>query len=213
MNIRTVRDLKRVLPKVKRGKEKLPTVKKLSEMEIPIWKRHCFREGDILTVYTNGLVSYVTHHGKTVFRIHEVPDEYHTESVDETIEQIEMLPWEIHLMLVGDDRIFHNDSLKSVKFRSGMQERNTSKDGAVNIGLIQTVIVPSVEEEFFHKDLFNQVYENLTPSQGQIIKLIYEERYKQDEIAKKLNISRSTVAMTHRRALERLRNCIDEFLD
>lgn len=213
MNIRTVRDLKRALPRVKRGKEKLPTVKKLSEMKIPIWERHCFGEGDILTVYTNGLVSYVTNHGKTVFRIHEVSDEYHTESADETTEQIEMLPWEIHLMLVGDDRIFHNDSLKSVKYRSGMQERNTSKDGEINIGLIHTVIAPSVEEEFFRNDIFNQVYANLTPSQGKIIKLIYEEGYKQDEIAKKLNISRSTVAMTHRRALERLRNCIDEILD
>lgn len=209
MYVETVRDLKRVLPRVSCGRQMLPTVKQLREGEVPIMRRRYFGTEDILTVYVSGVVSYVTAHAGTVFRIHDVADEYYSQLDGCDGDEI---PWDIHLMLVADDRIFHNDSLKTLKHKAKFTDRYGEYMDQEDVFIDQSLLNESAEEEYLSSQLMNTVYSLLSDRQQAVVRLIYEEGYTHAEIADELHISRSTVSMTHKRALEQLRKYTEELL-
>lgn len=203
MTTKTVRDLKQEIKYQKLQDITVPGAAQLRNSGTPLVEFVDFGKDHRLEVYASGLVLYRRDQHQTVFCLHRVKDMYYSTPEEEK----NPLPWHFHLMMVGDDRIFHNIQMAEEK-------KLISKDEITEDNVaFQDLHVMDPLEALIREEVREEIYRCMTKKQAVVFKLYYEEKMTQSEIAKLINMSRDAVNELLKRARANLRKLKKEILN
>ena len=183
MTTKTVKDLKKEIKFVKSQMLKVPGAQQLRNSGVEVVASADFGVDHKLEVYANGFVWYRFEQHQTVFRLHKVENMYYSTPEEEKTP----LPWQFHLMMVGDDHIFRNMECAAEKKLLTQEEVNED-----NIVYLDKKAIDPLEQ-MIREENDDFLCRYLTRQQTEIVHLYYEEHMTQEEIASYLNKSRSAV--------------------
>lgn len=194
----TLKDLKKAVPefKSKDRKKNLPTAKSLRESGIGVVVREKLGDDCEVAVYRNGLVLYRRERYSTVFRLHKCKDYYYSEAL---AGEFDTVPYHFLLMLEGEQRLEHNEDVREAGWYDtvyGRREKERLKAGEE---------FENPLERLLRQERMDMMGELLSERQFRVLSLFYVEELNQTVIAEMMHISRSTVAVTLRNALAKLR--------
>ena len=193
----------------------LPTVKALRDSDAQILVIVETRDG-ILTIYRNGFFSYVTKTGHaTVYAVDRCscivlnPTSDDPASVlDET--NFGDCPWTKVLEFVASERIINNIN------RDARRQEILSLDVVDEDWDKRLTVQPEFETRLEEEDALIEESEKLraaltklTNRQREIIRLYYFDGLSQGEIATRLTLDKSTVSITLKRAIEKVKRCFE----
>ena len=203
MTTKTVRDLKQEIKYQKLQDITVPGAAQLRNSGTPLVEFVDFGKDHRLEVYASGLVLYRRDQHQTVFCLHRVKDMYYSTPEEEK----NPLPWHFHLMMVGDDRIFHNIQMA--------EEFNLISFDEITLDnlAVQDLHVMEPLEALIREEVREEIYRCMTKKQAVVFKLYYEEKMTQSEIAKLINMSRDAVNELLKRARANLRKLKKEILN
>lgn len=204
----TLGELKKLV-EVPEVQERLPTARSLRIMNIPIVVKEVFAEGNEITVYKNGIVSYVSNGHGAAFYLHACGEYSYQSSlaiyrINEKMFENER--WYIRLMLEGEDRIFENiakrERTSTVSYHAISEEWGALKTDN------------SMMEELIHRESLEEIFRPLTEHQRKIFAKRYLEQMKQSQICEMYGLSQQSVSDTIKKAIRRLRKiyCLEDFL-
>lgn len=203
MTTKTVKDLKQEIKVQKTQKVTVPGAAQLRNSGSPLVEVVDFGKNHRLEVYASGMVWYRRDQHQTVFCLHKVKDMYYCTPEEEK----SPLPWHFHLMMVGDDRIFHNIQMaeeKKLVSKDEIAEDNVAFQDLKNVDPLEALIKEEVRKE---------IYKCMTDKQAIVFQLYYEEKMTQSEIARLINMSRDAVNELLKRARANLRKLKKEILN
>ena len=187
---KTVADLKREIQAKRFSLKGHPSIETLEEMSGAVIVQDILENDHMLKVFENGLVIYCSHNHRTAFRLHKVADCYTAFGDDITI--AEEIPWNIHLMLWGEDRIFKN--------KSDLEQRNCTSVEDLSDDIDEVEFEDKKASAFYMNDPdedeeapVKEIYSMFTDKQADVCRLYFEGGLTQEQVAERLNMSREAV--------------------
>lgn len=194
-SIITYGELKRVLPLT--GNRKVPGINQLRRMSKVIF--HMKTSSGIINIYANGFFTFEECGHTTVYGVDrcERPDTYSRHTSDKNLLDLSNYPWDMLLETAGSARLAHNfDSREEYQADISIDAPESENNLALSV---RPDYEMREEEEELTKWYHNKIkkleksFKNLTEKQKKIIILERIEGLTQEQIAKRLGISRSTV--------------------
>ena len=196
----TLKELKKMVVTAE-GMKRVPNYFTLRKMNVPVIVKEVMSKNNEVTVYKNGLVSYVAGHHAVVFALHSVGSyTYECTSVPEqTISRdfFDNERWYIRLILEGEDRIANNmakqEQIRKVSYHAYEEEWE-----------ILSREDPMLEQ-IVERESMETILSALTSKQRKVVIQKYVEERGQKKISEILGISQQTVSETIQQSIGKLR--------
>lgn len=196
----TLKALKMMVSNVE-GMERVPNYYSLKKINIPIVVKEVVGKHNEVTVYANGLVSYIADGHAVVFQLHSC-ESYIYECASTPAQTInrdffENERWYIRLILEGEDRIANNiakqEQIRKVSYHAYEEEWE----------------IPSQEDSMLDQIILREnmkrILAALTSKQRKVVIQKYIEERGQKKISEILGISQQTVSETIHQSIGKLR--------
>ena len=209
----TFRQFKALLPGTEG--QKLPTVKTLRELGIRVLAIVGTKDG-VLTVFRNGFFMYETKSGHaTVYAVdrcsrivlHSARDKP-ASTLDES--SFGDCPWPKVLEFAANERITNNIN-RDARRQEVLSLDVMDEDWDMRLA-VQSEMETRLEEEdasMEESERLRAALAKLTNRQREIIRLYYFDGLSQGEIAIRLTLDKSTVSITLKRAIEKVKRCFE----
>lgn len=190
--------------------DRVPSVLQLTAEAVPV-AVDTSTDGVSVTVFSNGFVIYQRGQWATVFQLHNCRDYTYT-TVEEKLEvpfsEFKDKPWQIRLMLEGEDRLVHNlrnraegRALSIDAFETAKELAQLSDDGAGDA--LRILVQRDLDAE--ERETLRRNMAKLTDKQRQVMILCIVQGKTRMEAAEEIGTTHQAVTDNLKRAIRKLR--------
>lgn len=196
----TLKELKKIVKVADMGK-RIPSVKSLKEHKIVV--KELINADTTISVYDHGYVLYTAGKQSTVFPLHSCDDyEYVSVTGDNREFNTEFFDnenWYIRLLMEAEDRMAYSQS--KISSNHGVFSNSDVTDDAE----IMKASTKDFVDDVIDREILNALIKDLTERQKTVLKLVYFEEMRQQDVADYLGIKQQSVNDLLDRALKTMK--------
>ena len=196
----TLKELKKIV-KVADMEKRIPSVKSLKEHKVVV--KEMINADTTISVYDHGYVLYTARNQSTVFPLHSCDDyEYVSVTGDNREFNTEFFDnenWYIRLLMEAEDRMAYSQS--KISSNHGVFSNSDVTDDAE----IMKASTKDFVDDVIDREILNALIKNLTERQKTVLKLVYFEEMRQQDVADYLGIKQQSVNDLLDRALKTMK--------
>ena len=196
----TLKELKKIV-KVADMEKRIPSVKSLKEHKVVV--KEMINADTTISVYDHGYVLYTAGNQSTVFPLHSCDDyEYVSVTGDNREFNTEFFDnenWYIRLLMEAEDRMAYSQS--KISSNHGVFSNSDVTDDAE----IMKASTKDFVDDVIDREILNALIKNLTERQKTVLKLVYFEEMRQQDVADYLGIKQQSVNDLLDRALKTMK--------
>ena len=196
----TLKELKKIV-KVADMEKRIPSVKSLKEHKVVV--KEMINADTTISVYDHGYVLYTAGKQSTVFPLHSCDDyEYVSVTGDNREFNTEFFDnenWYIRLLMEAEDRMAYSQS--KISSNHGVFSNSDVTDDAE----IMKASTKDFVDDVIDREILNALIKDLTERQKTVLKLVYFEEMRQQDVADYLGIKQQSVNDLLDRALKTMK--------
>ena len=196
----TLKELKKIV-KVADMEKRIPSVKSLKEHKVVV--KEMINADTTISVYDHGYVLYTAGNQSTVFPLHSCDDyEYVSVTGDNKEFNKEFFDnenWYIRLLMEAEDRMAYSQSKISTN-HGVFSNSDVTDDAEIMRGSTKDFV-----DDVIDREILNALIKELTERQKTVLKLIYFEEMRQQDVADYLGIKQQSVNDLLSRALKTMK--------
>ena len=196
----TLKELKKIV-KVADMEKRIPSVKSLKEHKVVV--KEMINADTTISVYDHGYVLYTAGNQSTVFPLHSCDDyEYVSATGDNKEFNKEFFDnenWYIRLLMEAEDRMAYSQSKISTN-HGVFSNSDVTDDAEIMRGSSKDFV-----DDVIDREILNSLIKELTERQKTVLKLIYFEEMRQQDVADYLGIKQQSVNDLLNRALKTMK--------
>ena len=196
----TLKELKKIV-KVADVEKRIPSVKSLKEHKVVV--KEMINADTTISVYDHGYVLYTAGNQSTVFPLHSCDDyEYVSVTGDNKEFNKEFFDnenWYIRLLMEAEDRMAYSQSKISTN-HGVFSNSDVTDDAEIMRGSSKDFV-----DDVIDREILNSLIKELTERQKTVLKLIYFEEMRQQDVADYLGIKQQSVNDLLNRALKTMK--------
>ena len=196
----TLKELKKIV-KVADVEKRIPSVKSLKEHKVVV--KEMINADTTISVYDHGYVLYTAGNQSTVFPLHSCDDyEYVSVTGDNKEFNKEFFDnenWYIRLLMEAEDRMAYSQSKISTN-HGVFSNSDVTDDAEIMRGSTKDFV-----DDVIDREILNALIKELTERQKTVLKLIYFEEMRQQDVADYLGIKQQSVNDLLSRALKTMK--------
>ena len=196
----TLKELKKIV-KVADMEKRIPSMKSLKEHKVVV--KEMINADTTISVYDHGYVLYTAGNQSTVFPLHSCDDyEYVSVTGDNKEFNKEFFDnenWYIRLLMEAEDRMAYSQSKISTN-HGVFSNSDVTDDAEIMRGSSKDFV-----DDVIDREILNSLIKELTERQKTVLKLIYFEEMRQQDVADYLGIKQQSVNDLLNRALKTMK--------
>ena len=196
----TLKELKKIV-KVADMEKRIPSVKSLKEHKVVV--KEMINADTTISVYDHGYVLYTAGNQSTVFPLHSCDDyEYVSVTGDNKEFNKEFFDnenWYIRLLMEAEDRMAYSQSKISTN-HGVFSNSDVTDDAEIMRGSSKDFV-----DDVIDREILNALIKELTERQKTVLKLVYFEEMRQQDVADYLGIKQQSVNDLLDRALKTMK--------
>lgn len=196
----TLKELKKIV-KVADVEKRIPSVKSLKEHKVVV--KEMINADTTISVYDHGYVLYTAGNQSTVFPLHSCDDyEYVSVTGDNKEFNKEFFDnenWYIRLLMEAEDRMAYSQSKISTN-HGVFSNSDVTDDAEIMRGSSKDFV-----DDVIDREILNALIKELTERQKTVLKLVYFEEMRQQDVADYLGIKQQSVNDLLNRALKTMK--------